>query len=333
MTATPASSGSTDSDFQLGAIHIRWLSLTVLVAMMAYLGFALWSGWAQVRHALVNVGWSGTVIALLLSLVNYSLRFVRWQGYLHRMGHQIACWPSLHIYLAGFALTTTPGKAGEALRGVLLKPQGVPYTDSFAAFFSERLSDLLAVVVLALFGLSLYPPLQPVLAVGTIGVVVGLVMLGQKRLVGWLLRATESRPQRKLYRSLNAIAHMLGQAQRCHGWQQLLGASVLSLIAWFAEALAFYWVLGWMGASVSLQLAVFIYAAAMLAGALSFMPGGLGGAEAVMVALLMWAGMPVPDAVAATVLIRMTTLWFAVLLGLGCLWCQNRTCRATRQSI
>jgi uncharacterized protein (TIRG00374 family) len=60
---------------------------------------------------------------------------------------------------------------------------------------------------------------------------------------------------------------------------------------------------------------VFVYALAMLAGAVSFMPGGLGGAEAVMVGLLVWKGMNSADAVAATVLIRLATLWFAVAIG------------------
>jgi uncharacterized protein (TIRG00374 family) len=60
---------------------------------------------------------------------------------------------------------------------------------------------------------------------------------------------------------------------------------------------------------------VFVYALAMLAGAVSFMPGGLGGAEAVMVGLLVWKGMDGADAVAATVLIRLATLWFAVAIG------------------
>ena len=57
----------------------------------------------------------------------------------------------------------------------------------------------------------------------------------------------------------------------------------------------------------------------MLAGAVSFLPGGLGGTEATMVGLLAWSGMALPDAVAATVLIRVCTLWFAVLLGVAAL--------------
>jgi uncharacterized protein (TIRG00374 family) len=53
----------------------------------------------------------------------------------------------------------------------------------------------------------------------------------------------------------------------------------------------------------------------MLAGALSFMPGGLGSAEAVMVALLVSSDVAVADAIAATVLLRLATLWLAVGLG------------------
>ena len=53
----------------------------------------------------------------------------------------------------------------------------------------------------------------------------------------------------------------------------------------------------------------------MLAGALSFMPGGLGSAEAVMVGLLVSDGVGLPDSIAATVLLRLVTLWLAVGLG------------------
>jgi len=53
----------------------------------------------------------------------------------------------------------------------------------------------------------------------------------------------------------------------------------------------------------------------MLVGALSFLPGGLGGAEATMVALLILNHVDQPQSVAATILIRLATLWFAVVLG------------------
>ncbi len=57
----------------------------------------------------------------------------------------------------------------------------------------------------------------------------------------------------------------------------------------------------------------------MLAGAISSLPGGLGGSEATMIALLSLCGVPLPIAISATVLIRLATLWFAVLLGVAAL--------------
>ena len=292
----------------------RAVVLSVVASALGYLGFSLWGGWQAVSAAISEVGLLGIVIALGLSSLNYALRFVRWQIYLGVLGHRLPWRPSLGIYLAGFALTTTPGKAGEALRGVLLKTWNVPYPHSFAAFFSERLSDLFAVVLLALFGLALYPAAQPMVIAGLALIAAALLMLSQRRLLERLAKAAASGHSR-LHRLLGHLLEVLIQAQHCHRLSLLPVLTLLSVMAWGAEALAFHWILVWMGADIGLTFAVFVYALAMLAGAISFMPGGLGGAEAVMVALLMWKGMASADAIAATVLIRLATLWFAVGIG------------------
>ncbi|WP_024329348.1 lysylphosphatidylglycerol synthase transmembrane domain-containing protein [Thioalkalivibrio sp. ALR17-21] len=295
--------------------RLRGLILSVIVAAAAYLGIAIWAGAEEVWHALVQVGPFGLLLALSLSLVNYSLRFARWQLYLRALAHRIAAPASLHIYLAGFALTTTPGKAGEALRGVLLKRRGVPYPDSFAAFVSERLSDLVAVVLLSLLGLTLVAQGTSLILAGVAAVAAGLLVLSQRRPLEALQRHAD-RPGRRLWRGLHHAATILLQARRCHAPGLLAGATVLSVVAWSAEALAFWWILNAMGFEAGFAFAAFVFALAMLAGALSFLPGGLGGTEAVMIGLLLLHDMPAADAVAATTLIRLTTLWFAVLLGL-----------------
>ena len=70
-----------------------------------------------------------------------------------------------------------------------------------------------------------------------------------------------------------------------------------------------------LGHPLPLSTAVFIYAFAMLVGGLSFLPGGLGSSEAVMIALLALNGFPESAAVSATLICRLATLWFAVALG------------------
>lgn len=298
----------------LSGWRYRAIILSVVCSALGYLAFSLWGGWQEVSRAVSKVGMLGIAFALLMSMLNYGLRFLRWQSYLVAFGHPVSWWPSLKIYLAGFALTTTPGKAGEALRGVLLKPWGIPYSQSFAAFFSERLSDLFAVVLLTLLGLTLYPDARPMIVVGVVLVIAGFVVLSHRRLMEKLLTLVPEAGG-KLSELIRHVLHVLLEAQRCHRLGILLGAIFLSVLAWGAEALAFHWILSWMGADIPLVFAVFVYAISMLAGALSFMPGGLGSAEAVMVALLVWKGMSSADAIAATVLIRLATLWFAVGLG------------------
>ena len=86
-----------------------------------------------------------------------------------------------------------------------------------------------------------------------------------------------------------------------------------------AEALALCWILGLVGIELDLLHATFVFALAKLAGALCFMPGGLGSSEAVMIGLLMLGGAAPGDAVVATLVLRLCTLWFAVLLGLAAL--------------
>jgi len=61
--------------------------------------------------------------------------------------------------------------------------------------------------------------------------------------------------------------------------------------------------------------AVGIYAVAVLVGALSFLPGGLGSTEAVMTTLLVAHGTSFGDAVFVTLACRIVTLWLAVVLG------------------
>ncbi|WP_024618026.1 lysylphosphatidylglycerol synthase transmembrane domain-containing protein [Pseudomonas kilonensis] len=298
----------------LSGWRYRLLIGSVVCSTLAYLGVSLWSGWSAVGDAISRVGWGGVIQVVALVLLGYGLRFLRWQVYLQVLQHRLPWWPSLKIYLAGFALTTTPGKAGEALRGVLLRRWGVPYADSFAALFSERLSDLFAMLVLALIGLSGHREWLLPIVICLVVLICGVVLMAHEPFVAAIARRIGAW-QGGFFRMLHGAVDVLRQARRCHTPYRLLGASALGVAAWSLEALAFYWILQDMELGVALGFAAFIYAVSMLAGAVSFMPGGLGGAEAVMVGLLVSGGAGLGEAVAATVLLRLVTLWFAVGLG------------------
>jgi uncharacterized protein (TIRG00374 family) len=103
--------------------------------------------------------------------------------------------------------------------------------------------------------------------------------------------------------------------------------TALSVASWFLECLAFWVVVrGLPGARLALPTATFIYSAMTVAGALSFLPGGLGVTEAGMLALLgtFATGVGRGGAAAATFVTRACTLWFAVAIGLVALMIYSR---------
>ena len=93
-------------------------------------------------------------------------------------------------------------------------------------------------------------------------------------------------------------------------------AGILGLVGWYAEGYAFHLLLAWMGADIGLAKAVAIFVFSGLAGGLTGAPGGVGGAEAAMIALLTLEGVPLEASLPATAIIRVTTLWFAIGIGL-----------------
>lgn len=290
--------------------------LTVLLSIVGYFLFTIWAGWENVIGAIQQVGFFGITTALALSLVNFGMRFLRWQYFLKVLGYWIPWAPSLRIYMAGFSLTTTPGKTGEALRGVFLKDYGVPFRKSFGAFLSERTSDLLSVTILASAGLWIYPAARPVLFI--VAGFIGFIFIAIRK-DSWLL--TLERLAKKTFpeKFAHAIEFFLETIHsfRCCFTAKVLGATlILGVIAWTAEAMALLYLLDLLGYEISPFTAIFIYGFSLVIGGITLLPGGLGGAEVTMLQLLILQNIPTPIAVAVTLVIRLTSLWFSVFLGM-----------------
>ena len=259
------------------------------------------------------------VVILLLSLFNYGLRYWRWQGLLKRLGHSLTHELGIRYYLAGFALTTTPGKAGEAVRSLFLKRHQVSYVDSLAVFFSERLVDVVAMLCLAVAALYAFPATRwsgwAILVL--VAVLLAVIhrpawQAGFRQLAATLCGGRWQGPASRICELLQQSAVLLTPGR-------LLSTTLIGVLAWGAEGLGFYLVARALGFEGAWPMVVGIYAIASLVGALSMLPGGLGGAEAAMTGLLILAGGEPSMAVATTVICRMATLWFAVAIGVAAL--------------
>ncbi len=100
----------------------------------------------------------------------------------------------------------------------------------------------------------------------------------------------------------------------------VLLAVCLGFISWLGEGIGFYLILLGLGVPAGLETlgnAVFILAFSTIVGAVSTLPGGLVAAEASLMGMLViLMRLDQTTATAATLLIRLATLWFGVSLGL-----------------
>ncbi|WP_332778417.1 lysylphosphatidylglycerol synthase transmembrane domain-containing protein [Polaromonas sp.] len=244
--------------------------------------------------------------AAALCLLNYGLRGIRWRLWMAQHQRPLGRLQGLRLYLAGYAFTPTPGNLGEAVRGLMLAKNPLGTAQSLAIFGAERLADLLCLLLLSLpvaWWLLARVPLQaaPLLFVGlglaaVVGLL-GLLFLVYKFRIGLLGRFP-----------------WVADAWRClasRPWTWL----ALTLTAWAAQGLAVWLICREMGLALDVLAACGVYAVAMVAGALSALPAGLGGTEAVLTGLLVAHGAAPATAVSITVLVRLLTLWLAVGIG------------------
>jgi len=292
------------------------LYYTTIVAVLAWCIIGFGADIAQITFAPVWACWDAILLAGAFSLLNYLLRIVRWSVYMKRFGHPLAFGFSALTYIAGFAFTLSPGKVGEMVRGRYLHKAGVPLSNTAAAFFVERLMDLLAMIALACLavGASQYGSMIWG-AVAVISAIMAMLVLAP-----WQKLASRAHDWAWLPQSLNRIAQSILRtliaARALLHPNLLVGGFVIGLIAWGCEGVGLM-VIGQIAPGVVMETAtaVGIYSVAVIVGALSFLPGGLGSTEAVMVALLHTHGYPMSDALLLTLICRLLTLWLAVVLG------------------
>ena len=288
----------------------KWLLLAVLTVgvFVALVGYGDFDGTID---EIGNLPISYLLAGLGLALSNYLLRFLRWAFYLKVLKIESPVGISALVFLSGLAMSITPGKAGELVKCYLLNSKTqVPVSRSAPVVVMERLTDVISVIILGLTGFVLLPvPVIVVLAVALVVSVIGLMFALSRhtlRLTGLPI--------------LSKWSELLRDSQE--GFKELAAPRVMVVgvaigaVAWFAEGLALWVILRGIGSEIDLVRALPIYAAATLVGAVTALPGGLVGTEGSMLAFLQQSGVTRAGASAGTVLIRLVTLWFAVLVGL-----------------
>ncbi|MGC8594146.1 MAG: lysylphosphatidylglycerol synthase transmembrane domain-containing protein [Candidatus Kryptoniota bacterium] len=290
------------------------LFISVAVALAIGLIFSVWASFDHIKEAIERFSYELLPAILMLSLLNYSLRFARWQIYLHALDIKIPTGESLGIFISGLAMAVTPGKMGEVLKSYFLKTlNGTSISKSAPIIVAERLTDLLALTTIAIVGAYVIGYAKDLVLIFALIFVAGTVLISIRPASLFII---------KLFDKISIVSKWTKNIETAYesSYTVLTGSTLffsllISIAAWFSESLGFYFVLQGLNIHLRILSASFIYSFSTIIGAISFLPGGLAATETSLTGLLVLAKIPKGISVAATLIVRSATLWFAVIIG------------------
>lgn len=307
-------------------LHIRKIRtgiiLSLVLAFVVTTGVALYADIPQMLEALAHFRWEYLPLILALTLFNYFCRFFKWQYFLKRLSLHVPWMKSLLIFLSGLSMAITPGKVGELLKSYQLKSTiGAPISRTSPIIVAERLSDGLAMLILAAAGLVLYRFNWAVLLVLLVLGLSGIILIQNRTLSLAMLSYGERLPF--VARFAHLVRAFYESSYTLLQWRSLLLAVCIGVISWSGECVALYFVYTGLGIAAGPDLllkSLFILSVSSLIGSASGLPGGLGTADGSMLGLtrlLVTTSATIGGA--ATLLIRLCTLWFGLGLGVTAL--------------
>ncbi len=322
-------------------ISPRRIIIVVAFAVVVYMVLAWYADIDAVLTALASLPWWTIPTMMILSFANYTIRFAKWQFFLRKIDVQITWADSFRIFLAGFTLTATPGKIGEVIKGVFCRDLvGTPVAKTMPVVVSERVTDLLAMVILAMVAYVLaFSGENQLLLLGGIGfiVVLGGLIIGNRGFYNRIIkRMTKVGPLKRFQDSADLVEDTM---VRTLAPKPMALTTTISVPGWFMECLELWLLLGLLTGTglpsfttaslLLLAQATFVHAGASVVGAvLVFLPGGLGGYEGfAQTALQTLLGLASAVAFAAVIIIRFVTLWFSIIVGFVALGLLSRRIR------
>lgn len=272
------------------------------------------------------------VVAMGLCLwpVGVMLRVVRWRYLLQQSGVPVSFANSAKVFIAGLAISNmTPGKSGDPIRSVLLKKvAGNNIGLTLPSVIVERALDVGVMIIFAVAGLALLISTSM-----AIWLAAAIIVYAAAFITAVIILSSESRTRwttDKLYSMLSWVPRIRGLKTKIDQFAidmhrsfkfykslKTLGfATVLSVFVWLYEGVLLWLAFSALGMSVDIFAVTTMLSAVTLIAVLTFLPGGLGSSELLIVSIFtLLFPLSMTDVIAASLLSRFMGFW--IYIGLG----------------
>jgi glycosyltransferase 2 family protein len=111
--------------------------------------------WSAFARSFAELRWQWVAASFLVALATYYGRALRWSVMLQPLRPDARIWSLCKATIIGFTAVVLLGRPGEFVRPYLISiRERVPLSSQFAAWFLERICDLLAMLLMFGFALS-----------------------------------------------------------------------------------------------------------------------------------------------------------------------------------
>ena len=288
---------------------------SIIFGIFVIIVLLIYADVGKLTEAFLQFNWIYIPVIVLLTLLNYVFRFYKWDYYLGKIDIHIPKKDSFIVFFSGLVMSITPGKLGEVFKSYLLKQlDDIEISRSAPIIFAERLTDVMGLLILASVGIIVYDYglnlLMAILAIFAL-----IVLIIQSRTLSMrIIDFCERLPLVSNFVHHLRLSYESAYTLLRH--KPLFYTIAISIVSWFFECIAMWYVLKGFGLDRTLLESTFVFAFSSLAGAVSMLPGGLGVAEGSIVGLLHTLDVSNAIATGTALIIRFGTLWFGVLLGI-----------------
>lgn len=288
--------------------------ISIAIAAIIYLGFVIYIDYEKLILSFIKFNWLLLPVLLVLSLGNYIVRFFKWEYYLKLIQVPLKRADSFSIFMSGLIMSVTPGKMGELLKSYLIKQvNSTPVSKTAPIVLAERATDFLSLTIMALIGAYIFDYGKNIAMIIGMILILSVIILSNKTIFIMLTNIISRINFISKY--ADKIQTAYDSSSRLLAIRPLLLMILVSTISWGFECIGYYIILKNFELNVSVVWSFFSYSFSTIVGAVSMLPGGLGVTEGSLTLMGFQKGLAENDAVATTFIIRVVTLWFAVLVG------------------
>jgi uncharacterized protein (TIRG00374 family) len=289
--------------------------ISIVLAGILYLAFTVYADFTQVINAFGKFNLLLLPFLLLLSFLNYFARFLKWDYYLSLVNVKMKKVDSMSTFMSGLIMSVTPAKVGEVLKSVLVKEiTGEAISKTAPIILAERITDFLSLLLIAIAGAFVFDYGGSITIIVAAFFILLIIIISNKKLALPIINVSEKIPIIKKY--IHNIHSAYESSYQLLKVKPLILMTFLSLVSWGFECWGYYIILLNFGVDFGLLWASFSYSFSTIVGAISMLPGGLGLTEGSLTFLLVQKGISADISVATTFIVRVVTLWFAVLVGI-----------------